>query len=260
MSVEPQLLESLLTPLTGGDIRLRELRIFTHWVIADTVRSGMSTFSRAGLPEETCYRNTYLGGWLDRPVVEVIREGAASPDPLRQAVAMACLNGSLPLPDDIFESNAMTPFAERVKTMPSCFIGHFKEGAMWRDQGAPVTIIELEPRPGDIHWNDSRPALAAAEIVFITGLTLINGTFQEVLRRTPNAKYRVLMGPTVPPSPVFFDYGVHLIGSTLIADLDKTVRYCQLGGTSVAKIPPGAVRKINITNCPELRQGDFSCG
>jgi len=147
-----------------------------------------------------------------------------------------------------------------VKTMSSCFIGHFKEGAAWRDQGSPVTIVELEPRPGDVHWDDAGPALADAEIVFITGLTLINGTFQEVVDRTPKAKYRVLMGPTVPPSPVFYDYGIHLIGSTVVADLEKVVRYCQLGGTSIAKTPDGAIRKINITNCPELRKGIVACG
>lgn len=255
MAVEREILEKLIRPLSGLDIRLRELRIFTHWVIADTVRSGMSTFSRSALPEDTCYRNTYLGDWIGRPVEDIIYEGGTCPDALRQAVAMACLNGALPIPDECFEGNAMDPFAERVKTMPSCFIGHFKEAAAWRDQGAPVTIVELEPRAGDIHWDDSRPALAEAEIVFITGLTLINGTFREVLDRTPKAVYRVLMGPTVPPSPVLFDYGVHLIGSTLIDDLETTVRYCQLGGTSVAKTPPGAVRKINITNRPELRKG-----
>jgi uncharacterized protein (DUF4213/DUF364 family) len=81
------------------------------------------------------------------------------------------------------------------------------------------------------------PRSVDAEIVFITGLTLINGTFLEVLNRTPRAKYRVLLGPTVPCSPLFFDYGIHLIGSTLISDASLAIRYFQHGGTSIAKAP-----------------------
>ena len=173
--------------------------------------------------------------------------------PARLGMVKACLNGSLPLPTDIFTANAMDPFTEMVKHCPSCFIGHFTQAEIWRARGYPVTIIELQPRPGDIHWNDSKPALRQAEIVFITGLTLINDTFLEVVSRTPQAKYRVLLGPTVPCNPLFFDYGVHLIGSTLISDVDLAIRYCQHGGTSVRHAPPGALRRISLTNRPELK-------
>ena len=116
-----------------------------------------------------------------------------------------------------------------------------------------MTIIELQPRNGDIPWTDSKPALRDAEIVFITGLTLLNDTFLEVIDRTPQAKYRVLLGRTVPFYPLFFEYGVHLIGSTLISNADLAIRYCQHGGTSVRKSPPGALRRVNVTNQPALK-------
>jgi hypothetical protein len=82
---------------------------------------------------------------------------------------------------------------------------------------------------------------------------LINGTFLEVISRTPQAKYRILLGPTVPCNPLFFDYGVHLIGSTLVSDVNLTIRYFQHGGTSVGKAPPGALCRVNLTNRPELK-------
>jgi len=43
----------------------------------------------------------------------------------------------------------MDPFTEMVKHCPSCFIGHFTQAEIWRARGYPVTIIELQPRPGD---------------------------------------------------------------------------------------------------------------
>jgi hypothetical protein len=105
----------------------------------------------------------------------------------------------------------------------------------------------------DIHWKDSKPVLRDAEIVFITGLTLLNDTFFEVLERTPRAKYRVLLGRTVPLSPIFFDYGIHLVGSTRVSDASRAIRYAQHGGTSLREAPPGALRNINITNQPALK-------
>jgi hypothetical protein len=84
-------------------------------------------------------------------------------------------------------------------------------------------------------------------------LTLLNGTFLEVLDRTPHASYRVLLGRTVPFSPLFFEYGIHLIGSTQVSDAALALRYCQHGGTSVREAPPGALRRVNVTNQPVLK-------
>lgn len=260
MAIDAEILDRLTQQLPARMPRLDDLHIFTHWVIARCQRPAMSTLFREHCPDDTCCRNTYLGDHVGRPVAEIIADLAGSNDPLRMALCMACLNGSLPLPPDLFEANAMAPFEERIKRRRSCFIGHFHEAETWRAQGYPVTIVELQPRPGDVHWNDSKPALREAEMVFITGLTLLNDTFREVIDRTPKAVYRVLMGPTVPCSPVFFDYGVHLIGSTLIADAGLAIRYCQLGGTSVGKAPPGALRKVNLTNRPELTFADEQGG
>ncbi|HTS16151.1 MAG TPA: DUF364 domain-containing protein [Verrucomicrobiae bacterium] len=253
MPINREILSKLLAQLPQPEPHLKHLHIFLHWVIANCNRPGMATLFRPPDTGETCYESSYLGDLIGKPVTEIAETFADSTDPLRLALVKSCLNGSLPLPRDLFEANAVDPFADMIKQCPSCFIGHFNQAEIWRDQGHPVTIIELQPRPGDIHWNDSRPALREAEIVFITGLTLINGTFLEVLTRTPRAKYRVLLGPTVPCNPLFFDYGVHLIGSTLIADFGLTIRYCQHGGTTVRKAPTGALRRVNLTNRPELK-------
>ena len=253
MPINREILSRLLAQLPQPVPHLKDLHIFLHWVIADCDRYAMATFFRPYNAGDTCYQSSYLGDLLGRSVTEIAEMFADSDDALRLAAVKACLNGSLPLPKDIFEANAMDPFAEMVKHCPSCFIGHFTQAEIWRDQGHPVTIVELQPRPGDIHWNDSKPALRNAEIVFITGLTLINDTFLEVVSRTPHAKYRVLLGPTVPCNPLFFDYGVHLIGSTLISDVGLAIRYCQHGGTSVRTAPLGALRRVSQTNRSELR-------
>jgi len=253
MPIDREILSRLLAQLPEPAPRLKDLHVFLHWVIANCDRPGMATFFRPYNARETCYQNSYLGDLIGKPVSEIAEMFADSDDALRLSLVKACLNGSLPIPSDLFEANAVGPFAEVIKHCHSCFIGHFTQAEIWRDQGHPVTIIELQPRPGDIHWNDSKRVLRNTELVFITGLTLINGTFLEVLNRTPHARYRILLGPTVPCNPLFFDYGVHLIGSTLISDLGLAIRYCQHGGASVRTAPPGALRRVNLTNRPELK-------
>jgi len=253
MPMNREILSRLLAQVPQPAPRLQELHISLHWIIAQCDRYAMATFFRAGNPTDACRQTSYLGDQIGRPVTEIAGQFADSDDPLRLGLIIACLNGSLPLSRDLFEANAVDPFAEMVRHCRTCFIGHFPQAEAWRDQGHPVSIIELQPHNGDISWNDSKPILRDAEIVFITGLTLLNGTFLEVLDRTPRAKYRILLGRTVPFCPLFFEYGIHLIGSTLVADAPLALRYCQHGGTSVRQAPPGALRRVNITNRPALK-------
>ena len=253
MPMNREILSRLLAKLPQPVPRLHDLHVSLHWLIVNCDRYAMATFLRPSNPLDACYQNSYLGDQLGRLVSEIADQFADSDDALRLGLINACLNGSLPLPQDLFEASALDPFGEMIKHCRTCFIGHFPQAETWRDQGHPVSIIELQPRNGDITWTDSKPALRDAEFVFITGFTLLNDTFLEVLDRTPHAKYRVLVGRTVPFSPLFFEYGIHLIGSTQIADAGLALRYCQHGGTSVRQAPPGALRRVSLTNRPELR-------
>ena len=209
--MEPDLLQKIMAEadLTA---RLEDLQIYLNWIITKSHRYAISTFFR-GMPglTDSCNMNTWLGDCLGRPVGEVIRELLASMETLRLAAGMSCLSSALPVPAGCFEGNAIDYFEKLCVTHRTCFIGHFAEGAVWRENGYPVDIIELFPRPGDVHWDHSHEVLAATEIVLMTGLTLINNTFREVIRRTPNASIRVIMGPTVPFSVQFFTEGIHFV-------------------------------------------------
>jgi len=253
MPMNREILSRLLAQLPSPAPRLQELHISLHWIIVRCARYAMATFYRPGNFLEPGGPSSYLGDQLGGSVAEIAGRFADSTDALQLGLITACLNGSLPLPPDAFVANAVEPFAGFIQHARTCFIGHFPQAEIWRDQGHPVTIVELQPRNGDLAWADARPLLREAEIVFITGLTLLNGTFLEVLDRTPRARYRVLLGRAVPFSPLFFEYGIHLVGATQVNDAARALRYCQHGGTSVRRAPPGALRQVNITNQPALR-------
>lgn len=241
------LVESLLLDLEDPEARVEELWVFRHWAAARTGRVAVVSIPDATVKDLCCGR-TDISSWRGRAVREVVLEGMSSPEVVRRAAAMACLNASIRKAPSMFEGNAVGPFSEMVRHEPTCFIGHFLEGAKWRAAGYPVTIVELAPRPGDVHWKDADEPLRRASLVFLTGLTLLNGTFEQVVERTPNARMRIMMGPTVPPSERFFDNGIHIVGGTAVENSELLLRYFQYGGTSVKKVPPGAVSRFNIVH------------
>jgi uncharacterized protein (DUF4213/DUF364 family) len=238
--------DTLISAIADRTVVIEDIHLFHHWVVVKAGRYEMSTrFSATpGLTEDA--RDTWLGDLIGRSSAAIAEEYLASPDVLRIAVGMACLKCVIPVVTESSQGSAMDAFSEQTKTRPSCFIGHFHDAAAWRDEGRPVSIVELLPRPGDIHWDDSHAVLSRAELVFMTGLTLVNGTFGEVVRRTPHAAFRIVMGPTVPLTPSLFALGLHWLGTSRITDVPKALRYFGMGGGSIMYAPQGALQKINI--------------
>ncbi len=226
---------------------IEDIRIYTNWVLVKTSTWSLSTIFR-GMPgfEDRPGMDSWMGDWLGKPGLESARELLSSRDTLRRAVGMACLKSLLPVPPRVISGNAITMVEAAAAKVPTCFIGYFKEAAEWREKGLPVTIVELFPKPGDTHWDDADEVLGKAQIVLMSGLTVVNETLSAVIRRTPSARIRVMMGPTVPPSPVLFDYGIDMLGVTLVSDMKLMARYAELGGGSISYSPPGALERINL--------------
>jgi hypothetical protein len=226
---------------------IEDIRIYTNWVLVKTGTWSLSTIFR-GMPglEDRPGMDSWMGDWLGKPARESALQLLASRDTLRRAAGMACLKSLLPVPGPAFSGNAILLAEAASARVPICFIGYFEEAAEWRRMGRPVNIVELFPRPGDIHWDDADEVLSEARIVLMSGLTIVNETLPAVIRRTPNAEIRIMMGPTVPPSPVLFDAGLDMLGVTLVREMEPMARYAELGGGSISRSPPGALERINL--------------
>ncbi len=57
-----------------------------------------------------------------------------------------------------------------------------------------------------------------ADVVAITGTSLVNKTFDELIQHCRPDAFVLVLGPTSPLSPVLFDYGVDLIAGTQVID------------------------------------------
>jgi uncharacterized protein len=55
--------------------------------------------------------------------------------------------------------------------------------------------------------------------VAITGMTLINGTFESLAALPRPGAFVVVLGPSTPLSPLLFDYGIDAISGAIIMDI-----------------------------------------
>lgn len=231
-----------------NDAIIKEIYAFTHTVMVKSKRLGISS-QWSGFPGEVnnCQSYPCYDRFIGKNVSEAFSE-LINGSPLEVSIAMACINSCLPKPDKILTGNVFDILYKEVKKSKTAFIGHFPRAEKWRREGLDISIIELIPRPGDIRWDESESALENSDIVFITGVTFLNKTFKEVIEKTPNAKYRVLMGPSAPVVPELFDYGIQILGGTYIEDEELALKYWQRGGAGMRKAPKGAVSSMFISN------------
>ncbi len=103
-----------------------------------------------------------------------------------------------------------------------------------REHGFNPVVLERNPA---YRGRDSLPdssgyrELLDADVVIITGATLVNDTIDIVLKLAEKAKTKILAGPTasVYPDP-FFDRGITHIASTRIIDIQKVLDIIKHGG------------------------------
>ncbi|MCL5108420.1 MAG: DUF364 domain-containing protein [Chloroflexi bacterium] len=92
----------------------------------------------------------------------------------------------------------------------------------------PLLDEMLAALPADAPVREARvgPFLT---VVAITGSTLVNRTLGDLLRLCPRDAYVVVLGPSTPLSPVWFDYGVQAVSGTVVADEDLVLRQVSQG-------------------------------
>ena len=168
---------------------------------------------------------------------------------VERSIKLATINSLTEEPKGLIECNSFDYLSyDYLKGKKVSFIGHFPRAEKMKTKGIDVNIIELDPREGDISWDSSHKILEQSDVIYITGHTILNNSFFEVIKRTPNAEKRIMAGMSVPLDTLLVDSGIHIIGTSLIMDPVKMIRYWQYGGAGMKYAPPGAI-KTCIWDC-----------
>jgi uncharacterized protein (DUF4213/DUF364 family) len=117
-------------------------------------------------------------------------------------------------------------------------VGHFPFVGDLRETLDSFHVLELEPGPDDLPANAAPEVIPQADVVALSSLTLVNGTFDELAALWHSEAFVILIGPSTPMTPVLFDVGVDVLAGTLVVDSDavrhfvsQAASYQQITGT-----------------------------
>jgi uncharacterized protein (DUF4213/DUF364 family) len=234
VSVVDALLGSLRT-----DAPVRQVLVGAFWtaVVLDTVpvRCGLASTLRgetheAGPPVADTGRLSEHSG---RELAERLRSSSS----LEASIGMAAFNALLEVDETACTPvNAEDVIVERGAGRRVAIVGHFPFVERARQAAAECWVLELHPRPGDLPAERAAEVLPQADVVALTGTSLINHTFDALIalcrRDAGNRKaYVVLLGASAPLSPVLFEYGVDAVSGTRVVDVPAVLRAVSQGAT-----------------------------
>jgi len=171
---------------------------------------------------------------------------------LEAGIGMAALNSLIEVDQrKLREVNAKQIIAERAAGKKLMVVGHFPFVEAMRESVQNLWVMEKRPQKGDVSEEEGYQLLAEADVVAITGSSLINHSFEKIISRCKPQSFKIMLGPSTPLSPILFNYGLDVIGGALVDDAPRVVTmvekgcgFRQLKGVRtvvMTKDPPGEI-------------------
>ena len=225
--------EALLNQL-ATDAPVRQVLVGAFWTAvvldSDPPRCGLAStlraethdqgppVPRAGRLREHSGRD--LAGWLRSPRI------------LEASIGMAALNALLDVDEAACtEVNAEEVILQRGTGRRVAIVGHFPFVERVRQAAEVCWVLELRPRPGDLSAGEADQVLPQADVVALTGTSLLNHTFDDLVGLCRPGASVILLGASAPLSPVLFERGVDAISGTKVVDVPAVLRAVGEGAT-----------------------------
>jgi uncharacterized protein (DUF4213/DUF364 family) len=104
----------------------------------------------------------------------------------------------------------------------------------------------LQPQGDDLPAQAAPEIIPQADIVAITSLTLLNNTFDGLVRLCRPDALTLLLGPSTPLSPMLYERGIDIISGSIVQDLDAVLHTIGQGG-NFRQVHRAGVRLVSMT-------------
>jgi hypothetical protein len=217
------LVDRLLASLTSSG-SVVDIRIGTHWTAVVVDRP---VGPRVGLAATQMVHDLEHGRPAVRDAGRLVgrdaRELAAlarSDSLTERSIGFAALNALLDVDESAcVDRNAEDLILERGRGRAVAVVGHFPFVPKVREAARACWVLELSPGPDDVPADRAPEIIPQADVVAITGMTLINGTFEALAALPRSGAFVVVLGPSTPLSPLLFDYRIDAISGAVVADI-----------------------------------------
>jgi len=232
--VIPALLEQIKERASRA--QAADVRIGAYWTYASveldgqtlaglssTLGGGSHTPGKMPVPD--------AGSLLDRDVVS-LASLAMGDDLLPASVGLATINALLHVDESLCtEVNAADVIAERARDARVAVVGHFPFIPKLRQIAGELWVLELRPQEGDLPADAAADVLPQADVVALTGTSLLNRTFDGLMRLCRTDAFVVVLGATTPLSPVLFEAGADAVSGTRVVDPPRAALAVSQGAT-----------------------------
>ena len=229
MSITDALLDSL-----QADALVRQVLVGAFWTAVvlegDPPRCGLASTLRAETHDEgppvrqpgrLCeHRGRELAEWLRSPRI------------LEASIGMAAFNALLEVDESACaDLNAEEVIVKQATGRRVAVVGHFPFVERVRQTAEVCWVLELRPRPGDLSAAQAKEVLPQADVVALTGTSLLNHTFDDLIALCRPEAFVVLLGASAPLSPVLLERGLDAVCGTKVVDVPAALGAVGEGAT-----------------------------
>ena len=214
------IIDNLISSLSGDSL-VREVYTCVFWTAVVSKHCGLSSTFRDEHPHHGMVRG--VGDLRNKSALE-LAEYAKSDNLLEASIGMATINSLIDIDETKCDAeNALDVLIEKGEGKDIAVVGHFPWIPKLRQVARKLWVLEQRPQAGDLPAEAAEDILPKADVVAITGTSLINHTAEKLLDLAKGS-FIVMVGPTSPLSPVLFDWGVDVVSGTKVVEPEKMLR------------------------------------
>jgi hypothetical protein len=223
------LLDDLLTSLPE-DAPVRSVLVGAHWTVVCSRHCGMASTITGD--KQHGHEKVREVGRLHLKSARELAEFARSDIVLEASIGLAAINSLLEVGEtQAVEIDAGDVLARRGQGKSVALVGHFPFIPSLRQSARDLWVIEQNPTVGEYPAEDASEIIPRAEVVALTGSALINQTLDHLLAFCQPGALVMVLGPSTPLSPMWFEHGVSLISGSRVIDEAAVIRTVGQGAT-----------------------------
>lgn len=227
------ILDQLLATVPDGPVL--EVRVGAFWTavlvnLDGQPRCGLASTLRRGGHHHGAGPEVPEAGRLLARSARQLAELARSASPMEASIGMAALNALLPRHESRWvDLNAEAVMAEHGAGKQVALVGHFPFIPRLEERVGKLWVLENRPRDRDLPAEAAPEVIPRADLVAITGTTMINHTFDELLALCRPEAMVLVLGPSTPLSPLLFERGVDLLSGSIVEDIEAVLQAVSQG-------------------------------
>ena len=239
-----EVIDALIRAAPAGKVRQVQIGLFWTAVVVEeggAVRCGLAATMRAGNHAPGREPEVRAAGTLAGLPARELIELACSDHPTEASVGLAAINALSQFSMGKSEDTSGEDFITRGGTDRNvAVVGHFPFVEGLKERVKALWVLELNPRGDDLPADAAPDVLPRADVVAITATTLLNRTFDGLIRLCRPDAQVILLGPSTPLSPVLFDFGVTVLCGAVVDKIDPVLRGVSQGANFHQLRPLGA--------------------